>query len=135
VFAKNKLIDRMRLRANPGVWMSTLKKKNKSKYAEESTKTRRAREKLKRQLQAIDAKINPDALQQARLDIHRWIARHAHHRVVLRNKNISLFDENQNTANLSNRVANLAHAIQNEPQPPLKSLKEMHSIVQEKIDQ
>ena len=79
--------------------------------AEESSKTRKAREKLKRQLETIDRQMTPQALEQKTIEIHRWIARHAQHRIVLRNKEICLFDENQNTAKLSARVAILAEML------------------------
>ena len=72
----------------------TLDKKN--QIAEESPKTRKAREKLKKQLEANDKKITPQALERKSIEIHRWIARHAQNRVILKSKSISLFDENQN---------------------------------------
>jgi len=91
--------------------------------AEESPKTRKAREKLKKQFDAYDKKITPQALEKKSIEIHRWIARHAHHRVVLKSKSISLFDENQNTANLSSRISQLADQIgrdvTSEPSPVL----------------
>jgi len=79
--------------------------------AEESPKTKRAREKLKKQLEDMERRITPQALEKKTIEIHRWIARHAHHRIVLRTKAISLFDENQNTAKLSHRVASLADQV------------------------
>lgn len=86
-------------------------KEKKKQLAEESSKTKKAREKLKRQLEAVEKKITAAALEKKTVEIHRWIARHAQHRVVLRTKAISLFDENQNTAKLSHRVASLADQI------------------------
>src|ERR1700722_10735202 len=83
----------------------------KKQIAEESLKTRKAREKLKKQLEANDKKITPQALEKKSIEIHRWIARHAHNRVVLKSKSISLFDENQNTADISNRVSNFFDLI------------------------
>lgn len=85
--------------------------KRKVRYAKESSKTSKAREKLKKRLSSIERKVTPDALKKTRLEIHKWIARHAHNRVILRDKNISLFDENQNTAELSQKVAGLAQKI------------------------
>ncbi len=76
--------------------------------AEESEKTKRAREKLKRRLESIERRVTPQALERKSVEIHRWIARHAPQRVVLRTKTISLFDENKNTAQTSGRVAKLA---------------------------
>lgn len=86
----------------------------KKSLAEESEKTKRAREKLKRRLDTIEEKVTPQALEKKSIEIHRWIARHAPHRVVLRTKAISLFDENKNTAETSGRIAKLASVIQKE---------------------
>ena len=86
-------------------------KEKKKAIAEESSKTRKARVKLKKQLSELEQKMTPQALEKKTIEIHRWIARHAQHRVVLKNKNISLFDENQNTAKLSGRVATLAEML------------------------
>jgi hypothetical protein len=82
--------------------------------AEESVKLRKAREKLKKQLEAYDRKITPQALEKKTIEIHRWIARHASQRVVLKSKSISLFDENQNAATVSQRVSGLVNQIQKE---------------------
>jgi hypothetical protein len=81
------------------------------KFAEESAKTRKAREKLQKQLKEKEGKITPHALEKKGVEIERWIARHAHSRVVLRTKSISLFDENQNTAELSAKVAKIAEQL------------------------
>jgi hypothetical protein len=86
-------------------------KERKKHIAEESPKTRKAREKLKRQLDAFDKKVTPQALEKKAIEIQRWIARHASHRVALKSKSISLFDENQNAAGLSMRVSQLADQI------------------------
>ncbi len=81
------------------------------KYAQESLQTRKAREKLKKQFEEIEKKITTDALKKKSHEIHQWISRHAHMRVTLKDKNISLFDENQNAAKLSSKVAILAQRI------------------------
>lgn len=91
-----------------------LEKSKKKVIAEESSKTRKAREKLKKQLDAVEKKITPQALERKTIEIHRWIARHAPHRVVLRTKAISLFDENQNAAKLSERVVGIAEHLHQE---------------------
>ncbi len=88
---------------------ATLEKKK--QIAEESQKTRKAREKLKKQLDACDRKITPQALEKKSIEIHRWIARHAQNRVILKSKSISLFDENQNTADVSHRVSSFVDQI------------------------
>lgn len=80
--------------------------------AVESKKTQKSREKLKKQLEALDRKITPQALKKKSIEIHRWIDRHAHQRIILKSKSICLFDENQNTAELSQRIARLAEQLQ-----------------------
>ena len=85
-----------------------LEKEKKKVIAEESAKTRKAREKLKKQLAAFEKKITPQALQKKTIEIHRWIERHASNRIALKSKSISLFDENQNAAKLSQKIAHLA---------------------------
>jgi hypothetical protein len=87
-------------------------------YAEESLKTRKAREKLKKQFDEVEKQITPQALEKKTLEIHQWIARHARHRVVLKLKTISLFDENQNAAGLSSRVSAIAKQLQEDSQIP-----------------
>ena len=84
------------------------------KLAEESEKTKKAREKLKRRLMELERKVTEQALERKNMEIHRWISRHAPQRVVLRTKNISLFDENKNTAEISQRIAKVAMQLQKE---------------------
>ena len=91
--------------------MTTEQQDDEKIIAPESAKTRRARDKLRKQFEDIEKKITPKALQKKSLEIHRWIARHAHQRVVLHTKTISLFDENQNTARLSQRIIRLSQAL------------------------
>ena len=93
---------------------SSSEKERKKMIAEESPKTRKAREKLKKQLDAFEKKITPQALEKKAIEIQRWIARHASNRIPLKTKSISLFDENQNAADLSQRVSQLADQIQKE---------------------
>lgn len=86
--------------------------KNKQKFADESLQTKKAREKLRKRLETIDAKITKEALEEKVIEIHRWIARHADKRIVLPEKAISLFDENQNAAKLSLRINKIAQKLQ-----------------------
>lgn len=88
-----------------------MSKKRKKFFAEESLKTRKAREKLRRHLEKLDAQITPQALKQKSIEIHRWITRHADHRIALKAKSISLFDENQNAAKLSQRISKIAEQL------------------------
>ena len=97
--------------------VSTSDKERKKLIAEESLKTRKAREKLKRQLDALEKKVTPQALEKKAIEIQRWIARHAPNRIALKTKSISLFDENQNAAGLSQRVSQLADQIKKDFYP------------------
>jgi hypothetical protein len=99
---------------------SSSEKERRKLIAEESPKTRKAREKLKRQLDAFEKKITPQALEKKAIEIQRWIARHASSRVPLKTKSISLFDENQNAADLSQRVSLLADQIKKDFQQSTK---------------
>lgn len=74
------------------------------KLAEESEKTKKTREKLRKRLEEMDQGITPQALKRKSSEICRWIARHASERISLPTKSISLFDENQNAAKLSQKV-------------------------------
>lgn len=82
------------------------------KIAEESLKTRKAREKLQKKLAVLDKEITPEALREKVSEIHRWIALHVEERVVLQTKQIALFDENQNTAAVSRKIVTIATQIQ-----------------------
>ena len=90
---------------------SSSENEKKRLIAEESLKTRKAREKLKKQLEAFDKKVTPQALERKTIEIQRWISRHAASRIALKTKSISLFDENQNAAGLSQRISALADQI------------------------
>lgn len=75
---------------------------------EESEKTRRARKYLEKQKKSRDKKLSSKELNKKTAEIHRWIERHVSQRVVLRNKSISLFDENRNTAEETPRISKVA---------------------------
>lgn len=88
------------------------KKDKKKDIAEESLKTKKAREKLKKRLEILDAKITKEALAKKSIEIHKWISRHADNRIQLKEKSISLFDENENAAALSQKIIKLATLLQ-----------------------
>ncbi|NGX46859.1 MAG: hypothetical protein K1000chlam3_00226 [Chlamydiae bacterium] len=93
--------------------VSLPEKNNKKKVlAEESLKTKKAREKLKKRLAMMDAKITKEAIERKSIEIHQWISRHAGRRIVLRQKTISLFDENQNAAEISLKISKIVEKIQ-----------------------
>lgn len=81
------------------------------KIAEESEKTKRAREKLAKKLSRLDDQVSKQALLRKSREIHRWIERHASTRVPLKSKAIALFDENQTSATESRKIINLAKSI------------------------
>lgn len=83
-------------------------------FAEESEKTKRAREKLRKRLETMDQQFTKDALEKKSFEIHQWISRHADKRIHLPNKSISLFDENQNMAKTSHRVGKIVKKLQEE---------------------
>jgi len=72
--------------------ISSSEERKKILIVEESPKTLRAREKLKKQLDDFEKKITPQALEKKTIEIQRWIARHASNRVALKTKNISIVD-------------------------------------------
>ena len=86
------------------------------RLAPESAKTKKARAKLQKHWADVEKQITPEALKQKTDEIHVWISRHAHHRVHLKNKNISLFDENQNAAKISQKVTSLAQKLKEDMQ-------------------
>ena len=81
---------------------------SKKNLAQESEKVRKTREKLRKRLLEMDQEVTPQALKRKSSEIHRWIARHASSRVALKSKSIALFDENQNAAEVSRKISQLA---------------------------
>lgn len=84
-----------------------------TKIVDESAKIKKSRNKLIKQLKKIDQLITQEALNKKALEIHNWIARHANYRIILKSKNISLFDENKNTAKLSKYVLETLNKLEN----------------------
>ena len=93
------------------------------RLAPESVKTKKAREKLRRHWSDLEKKVTPEALQEKIEEIHRWIARHAHQRIHLKNKNICLFDENQNAAKISQRVKVIAKKLGDDMQRVISAIR------------
>ncbi len=87
------------------------KRESRKKIAPESLKTKRAREKLRKQWVAQDLLITRPALIDTIDKIHKWIASNASDRVPLKGKDIRLFDQNQNAATLSRRVERFAKEL------------------------
>ena len=78
---------------------------------EESERTKKAREKLKRKLDDLEKRISPHSLEKKIEEIHQWISRNQEHRVRLKKDSFSLFDENKSSADLSTRLQNLFHNL------------------------
>jgi predicted transposase YdaD len=78
--------------------------------AEESSKTKKARAKLKQKLEATEKKLKNQTLEKKSQEIARWIERHAHDRVSVK-KDISLFDQNRNSAKMSRNTEKLAEEL------------------------
>jgi hypothetical protein len=81
------------------------------RIAPESTRTKRARDKLRKQWEEQDLLITESALADTVDKIHKWIASHAVNRVRLKRKDICLFDQNQNAAVLSKKVQLFAEKL------------------------
>jgi len=81
------------------------------KIALESIKTKKTREKLKEQWEQESLLITKSSLAATIEKIHDWIALNAGHRVVLRDKEIRLFDQNQNAASSSRKIQEVARKI------------------------
>lgn len=91
--------------------LEELESAKRAPVAPESAKTKKAREKLKKSFEDLEEKMTKQVLKQKSLEIHRWIARHAHHRVILPTKTISLFDENENAAEQSQKIVKIAKSL------------------------
>lgn len=87
-------------------------KNQEKKLAQESLKTKKAREKLQKRFQSMDEVITKEAIEKKSIEIHRWISRHADKRISLKDKSISLFDENQNAAEISQKISKIAEQFQ-----------------------
>lgn len=90
--------------------MSTKKDLLQKIIAEESEKTKRAREKLKAKLDTTDKKITEKALKDKSQEIASWIERHSTDRLSV-DKDISLFDQNRNSAKMSKTIEKLAEEL------------------------
>lgn len=95
--------DRLELKKSVG--------ESKKMFAPESEKIRKVREKLLQQWAKQDSQITAQALSQTIEKIHQWISSNSMDRVPLKNKEIKLFDQNQNAASLSRKIQSIAERI------------------------
>lgn len=94
------------------------------RIAPESTKTKRAREKLQKQWEEQDQLITEAALADTVDKIHQWIASHAVNRVPVPKKDIRLFDQNRNAALLSRKIQSFAKKLNTDMEAMAKALRE-----------
>ena len=78
----------------------------------ESEKTRKARKKLEERMQTLEKKVTKEALKETSESIVRWIDRHAHNRLAVSDKSISLFDKNQNSASPSKEILKMQSSLE-----------------------
>lgn len=81
------------------------------KFAKESDKTKKLREKLLAKWEKHETLITDAALEVTIEKIHQWISTHSMGREVLKNKEIRLFDQNQNAARLSQKIQKIIQKI------------------------
>jgi hypothetical protein len=79
--------------------------------APESSKTRRAREKLLAQWTAEKECFTPEALEKTVDKIHQWIADNAKNRIPIKKKGIQLFNQNEEAAAISKKVEQFAEKL------------------------
>jgi hypothetical protein len=90
--------------------MPTSKKLTPGLIAEESEKTKKARAKLEERLRTQEKHVTKAALFTKSQEIKNWIDRHASEREVV-DKDISLFDQNRNSAKESRNIAKLQQEL------------------------
>lgn len=86
--------------------------------AKESKQVEKARKKLKMQLQEENKLVTEAALKRVSHDIKIWISRHAQDRVQLKQKEISLFDENQHSEKIHSKF--VKHLLKELASPPMQ---------------
>ena len=85
---------------------------SKRQCAPESIKTKRARAKLLASFEKQDRQITREALKATIEKIHKWIADHNDKRVLIKDKPIQLFAQNQHVADTSKKVKDFALMLQ-----------------------
>jgi hypothetical protein len=71
--------------------------------AKESSQVAKARKKLEGQMAIENKLITTQALGNIRKSMHNWIARHHDERISLKEKTVTLFDENEHPAKPQNK--------------------------------
>ncbi len=92
--------------------------------AKESAQIAKARKKLKQQIVEEHKHINEHALQEMRKVIQHWIARHEQERVDLKDKTITLFDENKHTVQPKSKfISSLMKNLKQQTGAPMTAKK------------
>lgn len=96
--------------------------------AKESVQIQKARKKIKQQIASADKKINEGALLAMSKTIRLQISRHASERINLKEKIVTLFDENRHPAPTQNKfISKLAKQIKANPSD--KNLKKLEGRI------
>lgn len=77
-----------------------------SDKAKESAQVQKARKKIKDQLADAEKRINPEALHEMARIIQLQLSRRSSERINLKNKTVTLFDENQHSAKTESKFVN-----------------------------
>lgn len=93
-----------------------------STSAKESRQVQKARKKLRNQILEEHKLLTENALKKMSEDIRIWISRHAKDRIKLKEKEFSLFDENQHPAKAhSLYVQHLLEQLANHKNEPIEN--------------
>ncbi|MBU6149120.1 MAG: hypothetical protein KGQ54_02880 [Verrucomicrobia bacterium] len=85
---------------------------NDKKTAQESEKTKKAREKLKNRLKKIDSMVTSQAIDEKKDQISDWISRHSWSRDSVTKDDLGLFDQNRNPAPLSKKTQGMKDRLE-----------------------
>jgi hypothetical protein len=85
---------------------------NDKKTAQESEKTKKAREKLKNRLKKIDSMVTSQAIDEKKDQISDWISRHSWSRDSVTKDDLGLFDQNRNPAPLSKKAQGMKDRLE-----------------------
>ena len=102
------------------------------KISPESDKTQKSREKLAKRLEEVDKLNTEDNLNKKVVEIHESISRYASSRVSLNRKSISLFDNNENSADFSKKVANISASIEENARHLQNAIEHLTNALQDK---
>lgn len=82
--------------------------------AQESVQVKKAREKLRKQLEEEGKRVTPEALKEMQDKIYRWIERHSRERINLREKNIALYSLFDNDAHSAKTMSKFVQKLRDQ---------------------